>query len=469
MAADGMIRVRCKFCHKLGAKNNYVIKKMKDILCKHEVSFQALYPIPGRRKPDVATYRPHHDPNKPPAFQQADLFLAEKKILYSKNPQYQKPQAVMGDTCCDTYLERLKNSGAVGAMSYTGYASIVNTHIRPFIAGHLMSAITREMLIKLLESVANHSKETKIKVKRHLKGIFRDAKLDRIILENVTESLKRQAKSKNVIYEILSPQGIKDLIHQTDRPRSLHGPKKPHISNLFLELYYLLPIYTGLRASEIAGLGREHCIIEPPYRINVRRKIRYFNNKKEEIYAKEHKQEGVTIHGRWWMGEGPAGLKSPASYRTIPIPKFLAEKLQIFFIEQPENPHNLVFATKEGEPIDHRIMTRIHFRPARKAAGLPTIKYHELRHTFCSIHIKEGLNRGIVDLKLIQQWMGHDEKDIRVTYGIYTQIIKDNRDHSAIAEAFAAYIDGSVSASCQFPTTEKVKNEQTIQISVDIQ
>lgn len=446
--AQGTIRIRCKVCRRL-KKEGQAIEE-KNCTIHKERTYQALFVTPAKKQIS-ATYYYHTDKEKPTALKQAELWIAEQSILYAKNPQYQKPEAITFDKYADQYLEKHKNS-SVGAMSFTGYESIIKNHLKPALGGQLISTITPLMVQRVRDSAAAKSKDLRDKVNRHLRGIFREAKLEGFILNNPSESLKKPGKSKKIIYEILNPPQIKDLLHQADRPYNSHCSKNPHISNLFLELYYLLPIYAGLRASEVAGLGRDHCqVFDKPYKINIRRKIRYFNNKKEETYAKAHPQEGISIHGRWWMGEGPEGLKSPAAYRSIPIPQFLAKKLQEFFLIQPENPNNLVFATKEGDPIDHRIMSRIHFRRHRKAAGVPTIKYHELRHTYCSILIKDGLNRGVVDLKRIQKWMGHDEKDIKVTWGIYTQIIDDAKDDSAVAESFAAYIDAPQTVACVTP------------------
>lgn len=45
--------------------------------------------------------------------------------------------------------------------------------------------------------------------------------------------------------------------------------------------------------------------------------------------------------------------------------------------------HNLVFPNKTGKLADHRTVTRAHYKPALRRAGLPDIRFHDMRHS-CS-------------------------------------------------------------------------------------
>jgi integrase len=88
--------------------------------------------------------------------------------------------------------------------------------------------------------------------------------------------------------------------------------------------------------------------------------------------------------------------------RTIPMNDQLIEVLS-------KHPRRLdspyVFARKGGEKF--RKMRRS-FENAVKRAGIPHVRFHDLRHTFASHLVMGG-----VDIRTVQELLGH--KDIRVT------------------------------------------------------
>jgi integrase len=58
-----------------------------------------------------------------------------------------------------------------------------------------------------------------------------------------------------------------------------------------------------------------------------------------------------------------------------------------------------------------------HFNKALKAAGLPKIRFHDLRHTFCSLLIDQGES-----IPYIQRAMGHSTP--MMTLNVYGHRIK---------------------------------------------
>ena len=103
------------------------------------------------------------------------------------------------------------------------------------------------------------------------------------------------------------------------------------------------------------------------------------------------------------------------------MPSLLLRKLRIAC---PPNPLDLVFPNKEGKPIDHHNLVNRYFKPALKAAGLPQLRFHDLRHTYASLLIEQGEN-----IKYIQSQLGHASPTI--TWNVYAHLMKPTNQEAA--------------------------------------
>jgi integrase len=91
---------------------------------------------------------------------------------------------------------------------------------------------------------------------------------------------------------------------------------------------------------------------------------------------------------------------------------------------------DLVFAHPElGVPLDRTKVTR-RFQAACEAAGVRSIRFHDLRHTFATTLAAAG-----VPLRTIQEYLGH--ADLKTTQ-IYAHYAPSTREVQAINEAFGA-------------------------------
>jgi integrase len=78
-----------------------------------------------------------------------------------------------------------------------------------------------------------------------------------------------------------------------------------------------------------------------------------------------------------------------ASRRTIDLPQRALEALRTHRKRQAEEKlratdyedSGLIFATRKGTPLDAQNVINRHFKPLLKQAGLPPIRWHDLRHT----------------------------------------------------------------------------------------
>jgi integrase len=77
---------------------------------------------------------------------------------------------------------------------------------------------------------------------------------------------------------------------------------------------------------------------------------------------------------------------------------------------------DLVFASPEGKPIDPGVLSHAFGRMTR-GAGLESVRFHDLRHTFASLMLMRGAKP-----KVISEALGHSS--VAFTMDVYSHIIE---------------------------------------------
>ncbi|MCL4502190.1 MAG: site-specific integrase [Deltaproteobacteria bacterium] len=90
----------------------------------------------------------------------------------------------------------------------------------------------------------------------------------------------------------------------------------------------------------------------------------------------------------------------------------------------PRNELDLVFPNEAGQPINYSNLVQRYFFPALELAGLPRIRFHDLRHTYASLLIDQGEN-----IKYIQTQMGHSNPTVTLT--VYAHLMKPANQEAA--------------------------------------
>ena len=78
--------------------------------------------------------------------------------------------------------------------------------------------------------------------------------------------------------------------------------------------------------------------------------------------------------------------------------------------------HNLVFTTRVGTPITRQDLITRSFKPLLQRAGLPDIRFHDLRHTCATLLLGKGVHP-----KLVQELLGH--ATISITLNTYSHVL----------------------------------------------
>jgi integrase len=85
--------------------------------------------------------------------------------------------------------------------------------------------------------------------------------------------------------------------------------------------------------------------------------------------------------------------------------------------------YGLVFPSTIGTPISGGNLNRS-FKALLKCAGLPAVRFHDLRHTCATLLLRQGVNP-----KYVQELLGH--ADISLTLNVYSHILPDMGDAAA--------------------------------------
>jgi integrase len=105
--------------------------------------------------------------------------------------------------------------------------------------------------------------------------------------------------------------------------------------------------------------------------------------------------------------------KSTKSRRLIAVGEEVGDALRRHRLKQAEErlrvgPHwedrDLVFSNEIGKPVEVSNLTHRYVRPLLRQAGLPQIRFHDLRHTAATLML--GAN---VAVKVVSEVLGHSQ------------------------------------------------------------
>ncbi|MFY9884260.1 MAG: site-specific integrase [Candidatus Cybelea sp.] len=115
--------------------------------------------------------------------------------------------------------------------------------------------------------------------------------------------------------------------------------------------------------------------------------------------------------------------KSKQSRRTIPLPPFAVKRLRRYLVEQAErflgagvrpDGDTLMFDDGDGTPWVPSSFGMLYAR-LRDEAGLPKIRFQDLRHSYASLLLQSG-----TDLKTVSTALGHSS--VSITADTYSHI-----------------------------------------------
>ena len=162
-----------------------------------------------------------------------------------------------------------------------------------------------------------------------------------------------------------------------------------------LHAMYVVAVHTGMRLGELCGLRwadlGEGCL-------SVRQQV-------------------CRINGEWRYSEP----KTSSGRRMITLSAAASTALRLHRLRQSEErlaaksweDLDLVFTNRQGRPIERPNLMRRSFFPALVRAGIPRLRFHDLRHTAATLLLAGGIHA-----KVVQEMLGHSS--VAITLDIYS-------------------------------------------------
>ena len=182
-----------------------------------------------------------------------------------------------------------------------------------------------------------------------------------------------------------------------------------------LYIAFLLAATTGMRQGEILGLRWQDIDFDKAI-LSVTQAI-----------ARDH-------HG--FMVSEP---KTSSSRRTIALPSNVIRSLKQhrklqwseMLAAKSYEDHGLVVQTLVGTPVSPRNFARVWYS-LLKRAGVPRIRFHDLRHTHATLMLKQGVHP-----KIVSERLGHSS--VQITLDTYSHLLPNMQ--AAAAEGFGKLLE----------------------------
>jgi integrase len=134
----------------------------------------------------------------------------------------------------------------------------------------------------------------------------------------------------------------------------------------------------------------------------------------------------ITVVGQIQDGERTR-TKTRAGQRTVDVGPQTLRLIREQQLARAPNDAGLLFPARTGVPLEPNHLMGRYFKPAARAAGIPELTFHDLRHTGASLMIAAGCH-----VKTIAEQMGHADGGALVLQR-YGHLYKGARRQAAIA------------------------------------
>jgi integrase len=282
------------------------------------------------------------------------------------------------------YLRYCEQDRGCKPSTLRDYRSNLEAHLLPAFDEQPLEAITPELITTWRDSLVGLSNRTKNKLLVVLGGVMGRAQHVWDLPINPVSSVEKQRARSSGDIDVFSPEEVLALVRAAGSDQDA--------------AIFLTAAFTGLRRGELLALRW--------------RDVDFSNS-------------AIRVRASYAAGH----LTTPKSgkVRSVPMAPDVAEALaRLGQREHWTGDDDLVFCGDVGGYLDGSALRR-RYAAALARAGLRSLRFHDLRHTFGTRMIAKA------DIRRVQEWMGH--ADIQTTMR-YLHFAPREEDARLVAEAF---------------------------------
>ena len=276
-------------------------------------------------------------------------------------------------TWMDTWFENVAKI-KVRPSSHQTYKGYIDNHIKPNIGKIPLEKLTTMDLQKFYRKLLTKGRVERIESKEQPKGL--SAKTVRNINQVISSAMDLAVAQKIILTNPTNACELPKVEHQemqTIPAELLQAFLQEAKATGIYEMYYI-ELATGLRRGELLGLKWTDIDWKNGI-INVRRQV-------------------ARVDGQ--IVEAP--LKTKNSYRAVTISQ---QAIEVLKQQKAKTNDPYVFPSPNGGPISPDSVNNM-LKRVLERADIPKVRFHDLRHTFATIALQNG-----VDIKTVSGMLGH--------------------------------------------------------------
>lgn len=325
---------------------------------------------------------------------------ALKELQLANHAKLQGALLTTGDQTVTMFLTSWLQDTAqyrVREKTYLRYRELIGLHMLPIIGNVRLQKLAPQHIQRLYSQKREegYAPQTIQHIHRLLHRALNDAVRWDLVVRNVCDAVDPPRVPKQEM-QVLGPEQAQ---------RFLESAKEDP-----LEALYVLALTTGMREGELLALQWKD-IDFVGGSLQVRRKV-------------------SRITGKGFVVSEP---KTAKSRRKIPLAARSLEALKQHRVRQNEQRLALgeswedkgwIFTNALGKNLEVSNMIRRSFRPLLVKAGLPQIRFHDLRHSSATLLLSMGIHP-----KIVQERLGHSQ--ISVTLDTYSHVLPSMQEEAA--------------------------------------
>ncbi len=290
--------------------------------------------------------------------------------------------------------------GSVRQRTYERYESIVRVHLKPAFGRLKLRALTPNLVRGLYRRKLDGDPERGVKPLSPRSVNYIHVTLHKALSQAVSDGLVPRNAA-----QVKAPRPGKPEIRplSSEQARALVARAREEGDRF--EALYVTALHTGLREGELLGLKWEDLDLDASGAtptLRVRRTLSETRTGHKFEPPKNGKGRSVKL-----SKSAVDALKSHRAHQNV-------ERLQA---GSRWRDGELVFPNTQGTTMSGTNLLWQRFRPLLKRAGLPPVRFHDLRHTCATILLQAGKHP-----KYVQEMFGH--ANISITLDTYSHVIE---------------------------------------------